>query len=194
MKNVINSCEQSDEQLAAQAAREGSDGPAFVALLERYRQRVWAVCFRLMGNAEDTNDAAQEVFVRLFFSRAKFRGHSKYSTWVHGVALRTCLELRRSRARRRRREDEARQQAMQSTRDGHANNAAQTTLDAEQILNTLDEEDRAMLILKYAQGHSFDELAKMFTMTTSACKMRVSRAREKLKQRFPDHEFGGETE
>ena len=58
--------ERTDEQLAAEAAREGSDGPAFVALVERFRQRVWRICYRLLGNEQDANDAAQEVFVRLF--------------------------------------------------------------------------------------------------------------------------------
>ena len=189
MNNLQTICEQTDEQLAAQAAREDSDGPAFVALLNRYQQRVWSICFRLMGNAEDANDAAQEVFVRLFLNRNKFRGQSKYSTWAHGVSLRTCLALRRGRSRRRRHEDEARQQSTQTASD-----AVQDSLDLNQMLNTLDEEDRAMLILKYAQGHNFEELAEMFGLTTSACKMRVSRAREKLKKRFPDHNFGRETD
>ena len=94
----------SDEELAALAAREGSDGVAFTALVERFRERVWRVCWRLMGNEHDAQDAAQEVFVRLFFDRTKFAGRSRYSTWLHGVALRTCLTLRRSRSRRRRRE------------------------------------------------------------------------------------------
>ncbi len=99
--------QQTDEQLAALAAREGSDGPAFVALVERFRPRVWRICFRLMGNEQDADDAAQEVFVRLFFSRAKFEGRSKYATWVHAIAVRTCLTLRRGRGRRRKHEQPA---------------------------------------------------------------------------------------
>jgi RNA polymerase sigma-70 factor (ECF subfamily) len=55
-----------------------------------------------------------------------------------------------------------------------------------QILETLSEEDRAMMILKYAEGHNYEELAEMFDLTVSACKMRLSRAREKLKEQFPD--------
>ncbi|MEK6249006.1 MAG: hypothetical protein N2C12_12560, partial [Planctomycetales bacterium] len=93
-----------DEQLAADAAREGSDGPAFRCLLDRFRERVWRICYRLMGDETDANDAAQEVFVRLFLNRAKFEGRSKYSTWVHGLAVRTCLTIRRSRTRRRKHE------------------------------------------------------------------------------------------
>ncbi|HWL75225.1 MAG TPA: sigma factor, partial [Burkholderiaceae bacterium] len=74
--------ELSDEQLAAEAAREGSDGPAFRALADRHRDRVWRICYRLMGNEHDAGDAAQEVLVRLFLHRAKFEGRSKYTTWV----------------------------------------------------------------------------------------------------------------
>ena len=68
----------SDEELSAQAAREGSDGVAFTALMDRFRERVWRVCWRLMGTEHDAEDAAQEVFVRLFFERGKFAGRSRY--------------------------------------------------------------------------------------------------------------------
>ena len=103
METVLEQIEQTDEQLAAEAAREGSDGPAFVALVARFRQRVWRICFRLLGNEDDAHDAAQEVFVRLFLHRGRFDGRSKYATWVHGVAVRTCLTLRRGRGRRQKR-------------------------------------------------------------------------------------------
>ena len=54
------------------------------------------------------------------------------------------------------------------------------------MLEILDEEDRAMLILKYAESYDYEELAEIFNLSVSACKMRLSRAREKLQQRFPD--------
>lgn len=171
----------SDEQLAAQAAREGSDGPAFVALVDRFRERVWRVCFRLLGNEADAHDAAQEVFVRLFLHRQKFAGRSKYSTWVHGIAVRTCLTLRRGRGRRRRREDLAAQQAPLST-PGESG----LKLDLIKMLDVLEEEDRALVILKYVEDYSYEELAEIFELSVSACKMRVARARERIQQRYGD--------
>jgi RNA polymerase sigma-70 factor (ECF subfamily) len=191
MRDVVDqpSTERSDEQLAAEAAREGSDGPAFSALIERFQDRVWRVCYRLMGNAEDAHDAAQEVFVRLFLQRNKFEGRSRYATWVHGIALRTCLMLRRSRGRRRRYETQAAEQGRQSR---STQVQADASIDVNQMLESLDDEDRALLILKYVEGHSHDELAEMFEISVSACKMRIARAREHLQQRFPDQSFGGE--
>ena len=54
------------------------------------------------------------------------------------------------------------------------------------MLEILDEEDRAMLILKYAEGYDYEELAEIFNLSVSACKMRLSRAREKLQKAYPD--------
>jgi RNA polymerase sigma-70 factor (ECF subfamily) len=180
----------SDEELAAQAAREGSDGVAFTALMDRFRERVWRVCWRLMGSQEDAEDAAQEVFVRLFFDRSRFAGRSRYSTWLHGVAIRTCLTLRRSRSRRRRRE-----QAESAAGDdagpvqAHADPKAMPSatvdaaLDADKLLEGLDEEDRALVLMKFAENHDYDELAEMFDASPGALRMRVSRIREKLAAR-----------
>jgi len=176
-----------DEALAAQAAREGSDGVAFTALVERFRDRVWRVCWRLMGDEHDAQDAAQEVFVRLFFERGKFAGRSRYSTWLHGVAIRTCLALRRSRSRRRRREAVEPVVApdggvVAARADPQPPPAATVDAahDAEKMLATLGEEDRALVLMRFAEGHDYEALAEMFGATSGALRMRVSRIRERL--------------
>jgi RNA polymerase sigma-70 factor (ECF subfamily) len=192
MDMPLDISELTDEQLAAAAAREGSDGPAFVALLQRFQERVWRICYRLLSNAEDANDASQEVFVRLFLARGKFEGRSKYSTWLHGIAVRTCLSLRRGRGRRRQHEAVAQQQQADKQQRAAAGDAPETALDLLRMLDILEDEDRALLILKYSAGHNYDELAEMFDLSVSACKMRISRASEKLRQRFPEHDFGAE--
>ncbi len=176
-----------DEQLAAQSAREGSDGVAFTALMDRFRERVWRVCWRLMGSQHDAEDAAQEVFVRLFFDRAKFEGRSRYSTWLHGVAIRTCLMLRRSRSRRRRREMPESGAGETPTRiethpDAKATavEAVDAAHDSQKLLEDLDEEDRALVLMRFAENHDYEELAEMFGSTAGALRMRISRIREKL--------------
>jgi RNA polymerase sigma-70 factor (ECF subfamily) len=54
------------------------------------------------------------------------------------------------------------------------------------MLETLDEEDRALVIMKYAEGYEYEELSEVFGLSVSACKMRVSRARERMRTRFSD--------
>ena len=185
MPCVLDITEKTDEELAAEAAREGSDGPAFRALFERHHERVWRICYRLMANSHDASDAAQDVFVALFQNRSGFAGRSRFATWLHAVAVRTCLKLRRSLGRRRKYETGIVEQRREST----GPQSSGTALDLQQMLETLDEEDRALVILKYAEDYSYEELSELFGLSISACKMRVSRARDELQQRFPEHEL-----
>ena len=76
--------------------------------------------------------------------------------------------------------------AMAADQPGRPEQSPGLSMDLHQMLETLDEEDRALLILKYAEGYDYEELSSMFEISTSACKMRISRAREKLQQRYPD--------
>jgi RNA polymerase sigma factor (sigma-70 family) len=183
---LVDVDQRSDEQLAAEAARESSDGPAFLALVDRFRQRVWRICFRLLSNEQDANDAAQEVFLRLFLHRGQFAGRSKYATWVHSIAVRTCLALRRGRQRRQRHESASGDEAWESRQPDRATPPG-LNMDLTAMLDILDEEDRALLILKYAESYDYEELAEIFGLSTSACKMRVSRAREKLQKRYSEY-------
>ncbi|MBX7165116.1 MAG: RNA polymerase sigma factor [Pirellulales bacterium] len=187
MDAVLESIERSDEQLLAEAAREGSDGPAFVELVNRHRQRVWRICYRLLGNEHDAQDAAQEVFVALFLQRRKFAGRARFTTWLHGIAVRKCLMLRRGRGRRQRRENPADAGTLDirhSSRAPHPD-----TSDVYEMLGILDDEDRALMLLKYAEDYTIEELAEIFELSPSACKMRLSRAREKLQAQF-GRDFG----
>jgi RNA polymerase sigma-70 factor (ECF subfamily) len=192
-ETAVNATDKSDEELAREAAREGSDGPAFVALLERHRQRVWQLCYRLLGNEHDAQDAAQEVFVRLFVHRDKFAHRAKFTTWLHGIVVRTCLELRRSRSRRLRRVAPMESSVLEQRPTGDTAEQAGVNLDLNQILETLDETDRALMILKYSEGYTFEELAEIFELGTSAVKMRVSRARERLQARFKEEQDLGQS-
>jgi RNA polymerase sigma-70 factor (ECF subfamily) len=150
--------------------------------MERYREKVWRVCWRLMSAQHDAEDAAQEVFVRLFFERGKFAGRSSYSTWLHGVAIRTCLMLRRSRSRRRRREEPGTAEQIEAHQSRQPETAAafDASHDVVQLLAGLDEEDRALMLMKFAEGHEYDALAEMFRSTSAALRMRVSRIKERL--------------
>lgn len=180
--------DESDEALAALCVREGSDGQAFTTLVERFRPRVWRICYRLLSNESDAHDAAQDVFVALFLQRAKFRGDSKYSTWVHAVAVRTCLMQRRSRGRRVRREGMPTGADLDLQPAARQPQPVESRLDLEQMLDVLDDEDRALVLLKYAEGYEYEELAKIFGVSVSACKMRVSRARDKIQERYGSNE------
>ena len=91
---------------------------------------------------------------------------------------------RRSRGRRLRREGTPTGADLDQQPTLRQAPAPGTKLDLVQMLDVLDEEDRAMVLLKYAEGYEYDELAAIFELSVSACKMRVSRAREKIQERY----------
>jgi len=104
------------------------------------------------------------------------------------------LMLRRGLGRRRKHELKAQKLEAERQTRGVPAGGAEPSIDLAQILDALDETDRAMLILKYAEGHSYEELSEMFTLSVSACKMRIKRSRERLQERFPEHRFGNDEE
>lgn len=90
-----------DEAALVEAVAEGDAG-AFATLVERHAGRVLAVCRRELG-ADDAEDAAQEVFARLWRHAATFQGRASLATWLHRVAINCCRDVQRKAARRPRR-------------------------------------------------------------------------------------------
>ena len=183
MVETLSQTTQSDEQLAFEAARERSDGPAFTELASRFRERVWRICYRIMGHADDAADATQDVLVRMFLRRAHFEGRSLYSTWVHGIAVRTCLSLRRAHGRRQRRVALIPDLDL-DTASGATKTEPGTSLDLERMLDSLSDIDRALLVMKHSENHNYQELSQMFGLSESACKMRISRAVGRLREKY----------
>jgi RNA polymerase sigma factor (sigma-70 family) len=95
-----------DAELLARFARL-RDEPAFAALVRRHGPMVWAVCRHLLPNSADAEDAFQATFLALVRSAGKVRTGSAVGAWLHGVAVRAALKLKRSAARRKQREEKA---------------------------------------------------------------------------------------
>lgn len=79
--------------------KEG-DEPAFIELVNAYKQRVFAFAFRFLGNAEDAEDAAQEVFIKIYNAKDKYSQSAKFSTWVFTIARNTCLNMLEKRGKK----------------------------------------------------------------------------------------------
>ena len=79
--------------------RDDEDG-AFAELVEHYQHRLVAVMNHLVGNAEEAEDLAQEVFLRIYRARKKYRPRSKFSTWLFTIANNLALNSLRSRQRK----------------------------------------------------------------------------------------------
>ncbi|HET7755430.1 MAG TPA: sigma-70 family RNA polymerase sigma factor [Anaeromyxobacteraceae bacterium] len=88
--------EQSDERSLARAAARG-DRDAFARLVDSHKRRVHALCFRLLGDAEEARDAAQESFVRAWSAIGSFDTAQPFAPWVLRIARNHCFDLARRR-------------------------------------------------------------------------------------------------
>ena len=116
------------------------------------------------------------------------QGRSRYSTWVHGIAVNTSLTLRRSRSRRSRRESKVAAEASQSA-STVAEDPARKWRSICADVGDFGRNRPSLADLEVCRRTELRGASGAFGLSVSACKMRVSRARDKLQQRFPEHHF-----
>jgi RNA polymerase sigma factor (sigma-70 family) len=87
-----------DERLVARAQK--GDASAFDQLVGRHTARLYGLVYHMTGNHEDTNDLLQEVWTKVFRSLAGFRGASRFTTWIHSIAVNMTINFLKRRSRR----------------------------------------------------------------------------------------------
>lgn len=90
-----------EEQKLIDALQKGTN-QAYGQLLDEYQQKVFGTCISFVPNQEDAEDIAQEVFIEVFNSVAKFKGDSKLSTWIYRITTNKCLEFIRKKNTKKR--------------------------------------------------------------------------------------------
>lgn len=173
-----------DEMAWIVQAQNGSD-EAFTYLVEAYQTPVYNLCYRMLGEPEAAEDAAQETFLKVYQNLARYDRERPFATWLLSIAAHHCID----RLRRRRfvsfsidEDDEAQMELPdRSAPDPETETVRrQEQAHLHQLLHSLDPTDRAALILRYWQDCSEIEIAQALTLTVPAVKSRLHRARRAL--------------
>ena len=163
----------------------GGDDGAFTQLIERHAELVRGVCFRVLRNTSDSEDAFQATFF-ILASRAKNQAwQDSIGGWLHEVARRVSLRLRSDIARRKRFEEQSCKDLSQSENDPVQQIGIRELgeiLDAE--LTKLPEQFREVIVLTQLEGLSRLEAASRLGITVAAVKDRLERGRELLRRRI----------
>lgn len=179
-----------DSQLIERA--RGGDGGAVRELYERHSGRVFAVVRRLAGHDEQlAEDWAQEAWVRAIRALPGFRGESRFTTWLHRIAVNSALHGRRSRMRRAGRETQMDDDAF-SVRA-----AAETSLlrmKLERAMERLPEGMRRVLVLHDIEGYTHEEIGEMLGVTPGTCKSQLFKARGRMRRLLTPAEEPAEEE
>lgn len=159
-------------------------------LYDRYKDRVYNVCFRITGNPSDALDASQETFGILFRRIREFRFESRFSSWVYRIAVNASIDVRR-RARSRRL---ASLETLQETSEKGAFEPSDRGVEMPSIsisrrelenevqkaISRLSPKLRAITVLRYVEGLSYEEVSETLRISLGTVKSRLSRAHEAL--------------
>ena len=175
-----------EESLWIERATQGDDD-AFAQIVESYQVPVYNLCYRMLGNREEAEDAAQESFLRAYRNLNRYDPKRKFVTWLLSIASHYCIDC----LRRRRLKLVSLDDLLPRRERGAATPAAEANYlqqeQAEEIRSMLDgigEKDRAAVILRYWYDFSYEEIAESLSLSISAVKSRLHRTRREMADRW----------
>lgn len=180
-----------DQALVARCCDPNSDEfeAAFEALYTRYRDRVYSMSYRITGNASDAMDVVQEAFSLLFRKIPGFRGEARFSTWLFRIVVNCAIDSRRQkrsgiRGRTASLDGGDLVEPAQAGADSPAEVAEHHELDnhLHLSLQRLSPKLRAILVLRYLEHQSYEQLAATLEMSMGTVKSRLARAHVALEQ------------
>lgn len=165
-----------DEDSLVARAREG-DEDAIAGLVRIASPTALAAARRVTGDARLAEDAAQEAFLRAFRALGRYRAHSSFKAWIRTIAIHAAVDLVR-----RRRPELALPETLPSPRREDAHHEDVDLL--RKVLAELSPLDREILLARELEGAPDREIARRFEITMTAVRVRVHRARKRIRARF----------
>lgn len=184
----------------------GGDADAYRLLVERHQARVHRLVGRLLGpDHGDVDDVVQEVFVKAFFSLAKFREDAAFGTWITRIAINRARDELKRQSGKVSLDTEPSEDAVEGLRDrlatdehedGEANEAREAAVSGvvARTVARLPDRLRVVVTLKDMEGNSYQEVARILNCSLGTVKSRHARGRARLRQMLAPHVaelFGG---
>jgi len=161
----------------------GVDKDDFLALIEAHRKIIFKICHSYCPNKNDREDLAQEIIFQLWRSYKTFNASYKFSTWMYRIALNVAISFYRKENRVAR--TISYPESIPDVEDKHE--GLQHTEEniglLQQFINELKELDKALMIL-YLENRNQKEIAEILGISETNVATKISRIKEKLKQRF----------
>lgn len=164
------------------------DANAFGNLVEAYHKPVYHLCYRMLGDQYEAEDAAQEAFLRAYKSIGRYDTSRSFSTWLLSITAHYCIDQLRKRRMKFVQFDALPQRAV---RDPSPNPEVSLSMSEDQqqvraLLDSLSQMDRAAVVMRYWYDFSYDEISNTLNISLGAVKSRLHRARRTLAQSWAD--------
>lgn len=159
------------------------DRLAFNHLVDAYQRPVYNLTYRMLGSAQEAEDAAQETFLRAFSRLTQYDPAHKFSTWLFSIANHYCIDrLRKRRATFISIDDNPVLQNLEDDGPQPENSlmVSEQSREVQALMLQLDPDYRTPLVLRYWEGLSYEEIAQSMDLTVPAIKSRLFRARQRM--------------
>jgi len=158
-----------------------NDAKLFGILYDRFSKNIYNKCYSFVNNEDEAKDLTQDIFLKLFVKLSSFKGNSKFSTWVYSFTYNHCVNyVTRSPFKKH---------EVRLTDTYKIDNYSEEIemIDDEysseklnRALKKISVDDRSILLLKYQDDLTIKNLMSLLGISSSAVKMRIKRARERL--------------
>jgi RNA polymerase sigma-70 factor (ECF subfamily) len=170
----------SDEELMSAVAQ--GDLTAFEQLVSRHQRSAWSAAFRLLGDAHEAEDVAQEAFLRILVAAPRYRPTAAFRTYLYRIVTRLCRDVRRRVAPPSGQDLDARVSQWLSP---EASAAARDECRAvQEALASLPVKQREAVVLRYYEGLSYDEISHVMGASRKAVERLLARGRAALAERL----------
>lgn len=171
-----------EPEILAQALKGNTE--AFTSLVEAYQIPVYNLCYRMLGEAAEAEDAAQETFLRAYLNLKKYDQKRSFSTWLLSISANYCIDQIRKRRISYISLDGSPDEYLADQAPGPeaSVNIQEDQARMQALLSRLGAQDRAAVVMFYWYDFSYEEIASMLSLTVSAVKSRLHRARLDMAQ------------
>ncbi len=163
----------------------------YAELVERYKSFVFTITLRYTSQREDAEEISQDVFVKAYRSLADFRGDSKFSTWLYTITNTTCITfLRKKKLDTHSLDNEKVLEAAESLESGMKANQVEQKSKLQMVnkaIQMLSPDDARLITLFYKGEQSLDEIGQILGIDPNTVKVKLHRARARLKEKMETH-------
>ncbi len=181
---------QTDESIWLELSRDG-DEDAFAQLVNSYQMPVFNLCYRMLGDATEAEDAAQEAFLKAFRNMKRYDPDRKFVNWLLTIASNHCIDRLRKRRVRFISLDEWIQGPKAKSSEAGPESAIVLQEGREEIQEMIEQlgtQDRAAIILRYWYDMSYEEIASSLSLSIGAVKSRLHRARREIAEMWLENQ------
>lgn len=167
------------------------DHQAYASLVNRYQNYVFTLTLRMIKSREDAEEVAQDVFIKAYKYLADFKGASKFTTWLYTIVNNTCISFLRKKKLDIYSLDNEKVFEIADSQDSgmRANMIEQKSKLAmvNDAIGLLNPDDAQVITLFYKAEQSLEETAQILGIEVNAAKVRLHRARTRLKEKMESH-------